>query len=409
MYKIWWLICSILFLTACASSTKMRDIKPLTDEMSFIQSEEEQTLLIRSDKLHQTLLEKGLVINSSVVNDYIKGLATRISPKFYHPEITLKFYVLRDASSNAYALPNGNIYINAGLITRLTNQSQLAFVLAHEIAHIVERHGLIELVDRKNTMVGSHIADLFLFGTGFIYYATITDLAAHSRRAELEADSKAIEYLQNADMDLQGGLKALTSLQETKYQKETTSIWSSHPDTDTRISNYEARLKKIGLELAQANTNDAEYKAFRHLLVEGVIKMRIRNKQFELAEDVIRQELIRTPESALLNSYLGDVSRLKISEVEAYAREFSWLHDVKNNADLLTKLESQQSEHVELANSSYSKAIALDARLSVPYRGLGLLAIEMDDKKLASQMLTIYLQSDNISDRRYIQLLLESL
>jgi predicted Zn-dependent protease len=54
--------------------------------------------------------------------------------------VSWKFRVARDPQPNAFALPNGSIYVTTGLMTLIDNESQLAAVLAHELTHVMRRH-----------------------------------------------------------------------------------------------------------------------------------------------------------------------------------------------------------------------------------------------------------------------------
>jgi len=368
MNKLIWCLPLALALSSCASSIKIKDIKPLTTNAQMPSSEEEVSLFKRSKRLHKTLLEKGMIVRNSEANQYLNSIAQQLTPKFSHEKIALNFYILKDASTNAFALPNGNIYINVGLITKLSSDDQLAYVLSHEIVHVIQRHGLKSLVDRKNTVVTSHVADLFLFGTGVIYFGTVAELASFSRKSEQEADRLAVNYLIKTDYNLNEGAEALKRLKEVKYQKEGTSIWGSHPDIQSRIDSHNLRIQALAWDDSQLTvTNNNNYQNFRQPFVKKVIDIRIRNKQFELAEDVIKQELIDLPNSALLHFYLGEVQRLKGTEVEAYAREYAWLHDKTNNEKLLIKLRTQQNEWLSSAKTSYLQAQSLDENFTVTY------------------------------------------
>jgi len=88
----------------------------------------------------RNLRDQGLILEDPEVTDYIQALGSRIAAQIPESEQRFTFFVVREAGVNAFALPGGFIGINYGLITATNNESQLASVLAHEIAHVTQRH-----------------------------------------------------------------------------------------------------------------------------------------------------------------------------------------------------------------------------------------------------------------------------
>lgn len=397
-----------LFLLGCGSTISKRDVQSLTNRPdNFTISEEEQSLIARSNKLHHDLVQQGLIVRNKKANDYIAHMAKKIEPDF-DAHIDISYYILRDASLNAFALPNGNIYFNAGLINRLASEDELALVMAHEIAHVVERHGLIKLIDRKQTVVSSHVMDLMFMGTGLIYFATLSELSSFSRKTEEEADELAIEYLVNTDYDLSKSVDAFEKLVLEKHGKDLRSLWSSHPDISARIKAGKEKIAQINWQ-SNTKTEHPDYEAFRSSLTELVIKSRLRNKQFELAEDLVNRELASQPNNALLYYYLGEANRLKASETRAYAKEFAWLYDDDFDDKLVAKLDESDEEHIAKSKSYFEKAAELNRALSLPYKGLGLLAVDQQNNQAAKSYFQQYLSYGDIKDRRYINSLLNNL
>jgi len=81
------------------------------------------------------------VLHDPDLQAYIDAAGNRVLGDRPVPEkVTYRFLVLRDPMVNAFALPNGSVYITTGLLALLENEAQLAGVLGHEAAHIYERH-----------------------------------------------------------------------------------------------------------------------------------------------------------------------------------------------------------------------------------------------------------------------------
>lgn len=86
------------------------------------------------------LRDQGQILEDPEVNDYIQSLGSRIAAQAQSGGQRFQFFVVRDPSINAFALPGGFVGVNQGLLIATANEAQLASVLAHEIAHVTQRH-----------------------------------------------------------------------------------------------------------------------------------------------------------------------------------------------------------------------------------------------------------------------------
>ncbi len=86
------------------------------------------------------LRDQGQVLEDPEISDWIQNLGSRIAAQAQDGGQRFQFFVVRDPGINAFALPGGFVGVNQGLITATANESQLASVLAHEIAHVTQRH-----------------------------------------------------------------------------------------------------------------------------------------------------------------------------------------------------------------------------------------------------------------------------
>ena len=85
------------------------------------------------------------LLDDDAVADYIDGLGQAIAGRSGRPALTYTFNVVDSPEINAFALPGGFIYVNRGLIEAAENETELAGVLAHEVGHVVGRHGAEQL------------------------------------------------------------------------------------------------------------------------------------------------------------------------------------------------------------------------------------------------------------------------
>ena len=112
---------------------------PLREEFKF--GEVDLEVLEQSDLLDIRLERDGLVLADEAANAYLRRIGQSLIPRGLELErVSWKFRALRDPQPNAFALPNGSIYVTTGLMTLIDNESQLAAIIAHELTHVMRRH-----------------------------------------------------------------------------------------------------------------------------------------------------------------------------------------------------------------------------------------------------------------------------
>ena len=97
-------------------------------------------LLAQINLLDQRFEKEGLVYHESALDAYLDRVGNTVLADREIEKVNWKFRALRDPAPNAFALPNGSIYVNTGLLALLEDEGQLASVLAHEVTHVTRRH-----------------------------------------------------------------------------------------------------------------------------------------------------------------------------------------------------------------------------------------------------------------------------
>ena len=93
-------------------------------------------LLRQVDAFDKYMEEKGWVYNDPETSAYLDRLGLSLVPKETPENVKWRFHAMRDIEVNAFAMPNGSIYVNSGLISRMENEAQLAGVLARVITSV---------------------------------------------------------------------------------------------------------------------------------------------------------------------------------------------------------------------------------------------------------------------------------
>lgn len=211
-------------------------------QVSNISDEEEVEI---GKQINQQLLSKQYQLsNNSQLQQYVDNIGQELIAKSDSRDIPFTFQVVESDAVNAFATPGGFVYVTTGLIEEADNQAQLASVVAHEIAHINQRHGIKAL---KRAALARGIAETAGVSTNTlaqIGYQLAIDLP-QSREYEYEADRVGLEILQQAGYPPMAFVNFLKKL-ESGGQPE---FLRTHPNNTNRI---EALAQEI--ESAQADS-----------------------------------------------------------------------------------------------------------------------------------------------------------
>ena len=162
-----------------------------------------------------------------------------------------EFHVLDDeATLNAFALPGGQVFLTMGLLRSFETEGQLAGVLAHEIGHVIGRHGAEQLAKRQLAQGLAGAAAIATYdperpgtaATGAIAAAVaqLVDMR-FSREDELEADGLGVRLLEGAGYDPAGLLQALEVL--SAASRGVPEFFSTHPNPTDRADRLRAAIE----------------------------------------------------------------------------------------------------------------------------------------------------------------------
>ena len=189
-------------------------------------------------------VKKGLVFRDTGVDAYLDKVGRSLLGGHPAPErVAYRFGVLRDPMVNAFALPNGSIYVTTGLLALLENEAQLASVLGHEITHVVNRHTYLEnRSSRKKILtinilsaVSSSMPGGSLFGAVVALGADLSSaiiagtIFGYSRNMEREADTFGIKIMSQASYDPRAMPRTFELLDERLEFEPIENFYRTHP------------------------------------------------------------------------------------------------------------------------------------------------------------------------------------
>ena len=181
---------------------------------------------------------------------YIEDIGRKIAAVSERPAYHYRYYMVESSTVNAFAVPDGSIFITTGLL-KLIGQDQLALagVLAHETGHIARRHGAETLQSR----LGYGMLSFIIFGMensaakqAGSMTSQLMDLG-YGRDMELEADVCAVRYLARLGYSPDSSLEFLRSILPLEKDQHDVSIAKylrSHPPTTERIEYVESYIKQ---------------------------------------------------------------------------------------------------------------------------------------------------------------------
>ena len=246
----------LLTLNISASNKDLPDMGSSINKVLPLNIEQEL-----GDNYMKILRQQLDIIDDPLIRNYINELGFRLvasseeakDRKFY-------FFVINDPSINAFAMPGGYIGINSGLILNAETESELSGVIAHEIAHVTQRHLARRFEQQQQlsmpTMLAALGSILVMTQNTEAGMAALTGIQAgatqiminHTRTNEAEADRIGIITLANAGFDPLGMSRFFEKLLVlSRYRGTNLSFLSTHPLSQNRITESRDRARELSV------------------------------------------------------------------------------------------------------------------------------------------------------------------
>ncbi|MDZ8188336.1 MAG: M48 family metallopeptidase [Nostoc sp. ChiSLP02] len=205
------------------------------------------------------------VITDEAVLGYVNEIGQKLAKVTGREEFKYEFFVIPEESLNAFALPGGKIFINAGAIAKTNSEAELAGLIGHELSHVVLSHGF-QLVTQGNLI--SNVTQYLPLG------GTIGQLFAlsYSRDMERQADTLGTRLIVASGYAADGLRNLMVTLD--KQQKNAPPSWlSSHPGGSERVSDLENLI-------IRSSYNRYAYEGVgRHLEIQARVKKILQEKK----------------------------------------------------------------------------------------------------------------------------------
>jgi len=355
---------------ACATTT----LPPVTAP-GFQLEEDERSLWRAVQEAEDRFEASGILYPDPELEAYLNEVARRLEPPSAFAAIPFRVRVVRNPYLNAFALPNGRVYVHTGLLARMENEAQLSTLLGHEMTHATHRHALRERRQLTNSMALAVGLNAVLPGIGSL--AGFSAVRGYSRELETEADEQALRLVARAGYDVGESPKLFAHLKEQLSEEKQSEpfFFGTHPALDDRVENYR-RLIELQYGHRPAGMTNAQVflQRTREVVHENAV-LDLRAGRFVAAERGARKYAALDPSAARGPFLLGELSRQRGGETAA-----------------------------EAALTEYRRAVALDASYPEPYRAMGLILYKRGDKAGAREAFDKYLSLvPQAADRAYIE------
>jgi predicted Zn-dependent protease len=210
------------------------------------------------------------ISDDSVIIAYVDEVGQKIARISDRADLTYHFSVIDTPVVNAFACPGGFIYVYTGLLKTMDNEAQLAAVLAHEISHVVARHG----VKRLQQVLGLQILLSIALGESseLTQQAVGTGIAVliqgYSRDNEFESDEYGTLYMQKAGYNPEGMVELLGKLLEMSQHEPGffEEIMATHPPTSNRIQRVKSQIQGSDPSVKNLPFNEQQYQKIKNRL-----------------------------------------------------------------------------------------------------------------------------------------------
>jgi tetratricopeptide (TPR) repeat protein len=308
-----------------------------------------------------------------------------LTPADLPPDLVIRVKVIKNPYLNAFAYPNGMIYIHSGLLAQMENEAQLAAVLAHEMTHCIRRHALRAFRKYKNQpAVFIAIQQTLLKTRGLRKLAhsigvtgAMVAISGYTRELEAEADRVGFEWVLQAGYNPKEALALFDQMLADIAQDghEEPFFFGSHPKIRQRAANLQNLPMPAMIKRPVSNNHRKHFLAKLDQLFLDNAQLDIRLGRFQAAKKSIEKFTTIKPDDTRAYFLLGEIYRQRGQQSDAHT-----------------------------ALGYYSRAITLDPSFAAPHKAIGLIHYKKGQHALAKKFFESCLQlSPDSPDKAYIE------
>ena len=334
------------------------------------------------------------------IEEYVNRLGHRLAGVSNNPTQDFDFFVVRDPTLNAFALPGGYIGVHTGLLLAAQTESEFASVLGHEIAHVTQRH-IAQIVGKQSQSAMLMMASLLVAVLAARSNSDVSQAAiaagqagaiqsqlGYTRAFEREADRVGLETLDKAGMDVRGMPSFFERLQRNTrvYENNAPAYLRTHPLTTERIADMENRVTRMPYRQV-LDSADFRYARAKLRADAGQPADAVRDLESEVARAPQAEEMAYGLARALLRAGRADDALVRLDVVRKRAPASPWLETLaaeiriarRDGAEAVRILDAARRQFPASRSVAYALA---DARIQAGQAGEAAKAVRrlLDDR-----------------------------
>jgi predicted Zn-dependent protease len=388
-------------------------------------------LVENSAEIEELLRRRGTVIEEGPGADLVRRVGRAVAPASpADPYLRPRFALIRHPVPNAFALPDGQVYVHEGLLALLENEAQLASVLAHECVHFEGHHAIVHARQARKKVGGLVVFEMLLGTVADVGYleAVLADalvvrlvaqaIIGYGRDLEEEADRRAVHRLLEAGYDPREMPRTfeLLAADPEGERPDPKPVWSSHPLAVQRAAYVRAMLDDLSDEIAAAEARhgglrvgEEQFEAVVHRAAHHSVNEYLEADRPRMGLWLAQRNVERWPTQPMAHAQLGDAWRLldarspeltadELSRKEKTARARDRARTTREER-LERRLSAPEAEaRLETnrahAEAAYRAALAIEPAHPAALRGLGYLEEDRGRDVEAGHWLARYLRAD---------------
>lgn len=262
------------FLALCVFSLPLADYRAKAFFFGGVSLKDEKQM---GQKFDTALRSHMGLVEDPEVKQYVADLLARLVKAMPKQPFEFHSSVIHHNSLNAFAVPGGYVYIFTGLLMNLNNEAELAGVMAHELAHVTQRHVASRMERAQYLSLGALLAGIAGIAIGGPAGAAAAISAAgasqsamlnYSRIDESEADNLGLQYIAAAGYPPDGMVGGFKVLRQKSWLSgiNVPTYLSTHPAIGDRINNLDARIKAMPGAKERLNYDNSRFRRVQTLL-----------------------------------------------------------------------------------------------------------------------------------------------
>ncbi len=393
-----WLLHRPLFaLFVCLGGCSTNNLPYSAQNQPTALSAAELALIDKANLIHRELIKKDLLLHDPAVHSYLMKMTDRLSKAMWILPYDIEVFITKDPLANAYAYPNGHIYITTGLVAELENEPQLAFILAHEIEHINQRHGLEKNQHYRYASVAISLT------ANLLAIPAYAQLTSHSRSSEIEADRLGMTRLIAAGYNPNLAASALTAIEQKESDEVMLGLFASHPPTQERTALLAQHTNGV-----EATDPSPLFLQIRHQITVVSVDVKLSKNLPQLALRELAQSRKFAPLTTKQVYQQARAYQIQATNWQATSREIAWLRGQSLSDQLRKENHSNQAKAVDKADELYIRLINQQPSYLPALKARGLMYGQLLHYDLALKYLTQYQQLSigATKDKQYVNALI---